>query len=174
MRRLAFALTLAAAALLGAASADAVVLKLEQLHAGDVGAPQTFKVASVTENVGAVSLRWNFGDGTPAVETTELSVTHTFEKVGHFTLIVTATDEASRTSDTQIFAAHYPLTTTPPSHSSSIVFDAAKNRVWNVNPDSGSVSVIDAQTLMRVREVPVGKQPHSLALAPDGSEVMIS
>lgn len=169
MRRLALALSLAAAAFSGATSAEAVVLELEQLHAGDVGAPQTFKVASITEAVGAVSLRWNFGDGTPALETTELSATHTYEKAGHYTLIVTATDDASRTSDTQIFAAHYPLTATPPTHSSSIIFDSARSRVWNVNPDNGSVSVIDAQTLMRIREMPVGKQPRALALAPDGS-----
>ncbi|HEX2876325.1 MAG TPA: PKD domain-containing protein [Polyangiaceae bacterium] len=169
MRRLALALSLAAAAFSGAPAARAVVLKLEQLHAGDVGAPQTFKVASITEAVGAVSLRWNFGDGTPSLETTELLATHTYEKAGHFTLIVTATDDASRTSDTQIFAAHYPLTATPPTHSSSIIFDAARGRVWNVNPDSGSVSVMDAQTLRRIREAPVGKQPRALALAPDGS-----
>jgi YVTN family beta-propeller protein len=169
MKRRLIAAPLAAAAFLCTGAAWALTLHLQPLTEGNVGVPQTFHVKSIEEAVGAVSYRWNFGDGTPAETTTELTATHTYQSHGHFTVIVTASDDATRTSDTLTFAAHYPLTATPPTHSSTIIFDAARHRVWNVNPDSGSVSIIDSDALTRVREVPVGKQPRSLALAPDGS-----
>ena len=68
-----------------------------------------------------------------------------------------------------IQTASYPLTAKPPHNSSSIILDPEHHRVWNVNPDSDSVSVIDENTLTRVREAPVGREPHSLAQAPDGT-----
>ena len=163
------AATLAAAAFLGTGGAWALTLHLQPLTEGSVGVPQTFHVKSIEEAVGAVSYRWNFGDGTPAETTIELTATHTYQDHGHFTVIVTASDDATRTSDTLTFAAHYPLTATPPTHSSTIISDEARHRVWNVNPDSGSVSIIDSEGMARVREVPVGNHPRSLALAPDGS-----
>ncbi len=169
MKRRSAGVCLALAAFLGSGTATAIKLTLEPLSAGNVGVPQTFKVKSIEQAVGAVSLRWNFGDGTPPEVTGELSATHTYQTPGHHTLIVTASDDATKTSDTLIFAAHYPLTSTPPSHSGTIVFDRARQRVWNVNPDSGSVTVIDSQALLRLREIPVGKAPGSLALSPDGS-----
>lgn len=169
MRRGLAALTLAAGALLGTSSAWALKLTLEPRSEGNVGEAQAFHVAAVEEAVGAVSFRWNFGDGTPPEVTSELTVAHTYQTPGHYTVVVTASDDAARTSDTLIFAAHYPLTTTPPSHSATIVFDAARKRVWNVNPDSDSVSEIDTEAMVRVREIAVGKQPQSLALAPDGT-----
>ncbi len=169
MKRRIAAFAVAAAAFLGTSSAWALKLTLEPLNEGGIGVPQTFKINSVEEAVGAVSFRWNFGDGTPAETSAELAVTHTFTTPGHYTVIVNASDDAARTSDTLIFAAHYPLTAVPPTRSGTITFDAQRNRVWNVNPDSDSVSVVDAQGLTRIREIPVGKQPGSLAVAPDGT-----
>lgn len=163
------ALTVAAAAFLGTSSAWALEITLEPRPEGNVGQPQTFHVAAVEGAVGAVSFRWSFGDGTPAEVSSELTVPHTYQAPGHYTVVVTASDDAARTSATLIFAAHFPLTATPPSHSATIIFDAARKRVWNVNPDANSVSEIDAEAMQRVREIPVGKQPQSLALAPDGT-----
>jgi MYXO-CTERM domain-containing protein len=169
MRRRLAAATLAAAALLGTSSAWALKVALEPLSEGNVGVPQTFHIAAVEEAVGAVSYRWNFGDGTPTETLTELTATHTFQTPQHYAVFVTARDDTGGAGDSLIFAAHVPLTTTRPSHSATIVFDQARQRLWNVNPDSDSVSEIDPEGLLRVREVPVGKQPHSLALAPDGT-----
>ena len=35
-----------------------------------------------------------------------------------------------------------PLTPQPPSNASSVVFDSSHNRLWSVNQDNGSVSVV--------------------------------
>jgi YVTN family beta-propeller protein len=60
--------------------------------------------------------------------------------------------------------------------SSSIVYQkqATGGRVWVVNPDNDSVSVLDAGTLALVAEVPVGSNPRTLALAPDGRKVWVT
>jgi len=169
MRRRIAAIAVAAAGFLGTSSAWSLTLTLEPHPEGGVGEPQTFKVQSVAETVGAVSFRWNFGDGTTPEVSTEPSVTHTFATPGHYTVIVNGSDDAARTSETLIFAAHYPLTAVAPTRSGTIAFDPPRNRVWNVNPDSGSVSVLDAAALTRLHEIPVGAQPSSLAVAPDGT-----
>lgn len=158
----------AAAAFLGTSSAWALTLTLDPLKEGAVGQPQTFKV-NVADAVGAVSFRWSFGDGTPSQTSTESSVTHAFAATGQWNVLVNGSDDVGRTSDNLIFAAHFPLTAIAPTRSGTIAFDEKRNRVWNVNPDSGSVSVVDAQALTRLHEIPVGKDPSSLAVAPDGT-----
>ncbi len=161
------ALAVAAAGLLGVSPAWSLTATLD-LKQGAIGVPQTFKV-SVPDAVGAVSFRWNFGDGSDALISTEASATHTYAAVGQFNVFVNVSDDVERTSAQEIFNAHYPLTPIAPTRSGTIVFDEKRNRIWNVNPDSGSVSVVDAQALTRIREVPVGQQPGSLAVAPDGT-----
>jgi YVTN family beta-propeller protein len=47
------------------------------------------------------------------------------------------------------------------------VFDATTNRLWNVNQDHDSVSVVDATSLTRIAEHAVGSAPRMLARAPD-------
>lgn len=46
--------------------------------------------------------------------------------------------------------------------------------IWVVNPDSGSVSLLDAITLLHRAEIPVGSEPWSLAVAPDGGSVYVA
>ena len=57
-----------------------------------------------------------------------------------------------------------------PVASSSIIYEkrAAGGRVWVANQDNDSVSVIDAGTLDRLAEIPVGRNPRTLALDHDG------
>jgi YVTN family beta-propeller protein len=160
---------LALAGLLGSIPAWALKITMDPVGPGPVGTPQTFRVAAVDEAIGDVTFRWNFGDGTVTDLASDLVATHTYQAAGHYTVIVLAMDAAARTSTTLVHTAHYPLTAQPPTHSSSIVFDAERHQVWNVNPDNDTVSVIDASALARVREVPVGKEPHSLALGPEGT-----
>ena len=167
MKRRIAAVALAAAGFLGASPAWSLTATLD-LKDGAIGVPQTFKV-NVTDAVGAVSFRWTFGDETDAVMSTDPSATHTYATIGHFNVLVNVSDDVARTSAHEVFNAHYPLTAIPPTRSGTIAFDEKRNWVWNVNPDSGSVSVIDAQALTRLREIPVGKQPSSLAVAPDGT-----
>jgi len=117
--------------------------------------------------------KWNFGDGTPETAfSSSASISHTFANPGRYTVVVTATDDTGTTVTTTFSqAVHAPLTTKKPAVSSSIVFEdraIGNDRVWLVNPDTDSVTVLDAVTRAKLAETSVGLAPRSLALAPDG------
>jgi DNA-binding beta-propeller fold protein YncE len=63
--------------------------------------------------------------------------------------------------------------TTAPTVSTQILFDPARNKVWTVNPDSDTVSRLDAGSLSKDLEIAVGVKPSSLALKPDGSALWV-
>ncbi len=157
------------AGLLASSPAFALTITMEPAKPVPIGQAQTFRIAKVEGAVGNVLFRWNFGEGAPTTPLPDRSATHTYQTAGHKTVFVIGEDDAGMTSASFTQVVHYPLTSIPPRNSSSIFVDAAHHRVWNVNPDSDSVSVIDGGTLKRMREIPVGDEPHSLAQAPDGT-----
>jgi YVTN family beta-propeller protein len=159
---------------LAASPAAALKITMEPAAPVQIGAAQTFRVAKVEEAVGDVTFRWNFGDGTTVDFAPDMQAIHAYKDAGHYTVIVLASDADTRTSASFVQTAHYPLTPRAPSHSGSIFVDTERHQVWNVNPDNDSVSVIDADGLTRIREVGVGDEPHSLALAPDGTVWVVS
>jgi len=123
---------------------------------------------SASVNGSPASYFWNFGDGT-TFTTSEGSVSHAYAQPGHFQIIVRATRGFE--SDTVAFTqtVHWPLTSNRPTSSSPIIIDQTLNRVWNVNPDSNTVTAIDAVSLVKQFEKPTGTNPRNLAQAPDGN-----
>jgi DNA-binding beta-propeller fold protein YncE len=161
---------LGAAWLLGATPLFALEIPAQQALPVAIGQAHTFHVEGVKDAQGDVTYRWNFGDGTIVGPGAAAEVEHTYQSAGHYTVIVIATDSAeNRTSTTWIQTAHGPLTERAPSSSSSVVFDGARNRIWTVNQDSGSVSAYDAAELTRSAEYAVGAAPRTLAQAGDGT-----
>jgi YVTN family beta-propeller protein len=63
-----------------------------------------------------------------------------------------------------------------PIQSSPIVLNAADRFLWVVNPDNDSVSVLDVggDVNTKVREIPVGDEPQSVALNADNSKVYVA
>lgn len=57
---------------------------------------------------------------------------------------------------------------------SPIAVSPTDGAVWTVNPDSGSVSVIDPQAQTKITEVVTGEEPWSLTIAPDGKYVYVA
>lgn len=136
-----------------------------------VGASLTF-TATATGGLNP-RFKWNFGDG--SAETawqSGTSITHAYAAPGRYIVTLTATDDSGRiVTRSYRQAVHAPLTAALPRHSTSILHEAAPaggRRLWCVNPDNDSVSVFDAVTRVRLAEIPVGRQPRTLALAPDG------
>ena len=61
--------------------------------------------------------------------------------------------------------AGQPIAIRQPQASSPIAFDHQPvPRVWVVNPDQDSVSVLDATTQAVIKEIPVGTAPRTLAI----------
>lgn len=130
---------------------------------------------AVSSNGGAgVRYRWNFGDGSPETNySSTATARHVFGAPGLYSITVTAIDAAGNvTSSSFIQAIYAPVySTLRPVHSSNVVLERPANgspRVWLVNQDNDSVSVFDAETLIRLAEVPVGSAPRTVGVAPDG------
>ncbi|MEM8861061.1 MAG: hypothetical protein AAGD96_22280, partial [Chloroflexota bacterium] len=63
----------------------------------------------------------------------------------------------------------------PPSQTSGVIdYDPLTDSVWVVNPDSGSVSVIDAISNQLITEIEVGTEPWSLTIAPSLDAVYVA
>lgn len=133
------------------------------------GSQTTFTVS--VQNGGGVQYSWNFDDGTPQTPfSSSASIAHTFAKPGIYYVSVTASREGSVSqTETVVQTVHRPLTSAKPTASSSIVYEArGGGRVWVVNADNDSVSVINATSNARIKEITVGSKPRALAIAPNG------
>ncbi|HLP42118.1 MAG TPA: hypothetical protein VK465_11465, partial [Fibrobacteria bacterium] len=95
---------------------------------------------------------------------------HIFRSPGQYTFFarVRYAGEPSESFDAllTVLARRTPLS---PVHSSNILWDASNRRLWTANADNHSVTVIDGATWERIREIPVGRDPRTLARGPDGS-----
>jgi cytochrome c peroxidase len=70
------------------------------------------------------------------------------------------------TSCSAVQIVHRPLLPERPARSSTVALDGDK--VWAVSPDAGTVTAVDISSGKKLVEVPVGKNPRTVARAPDG------
>ncbi len=134
-----------------------------------VGDRYTFSV-KVADAVGEPKYRWMIGDEVVTdFELARPSIDYVFSKPGHYTVAVAVRDDSSTTSsDPFTHLVHYPVTEKRPNTSTTIVYDAPRNRIYNVNQDNDTISSIDPMALTKVGELAVYQDPEALALAPDG------
>ena len=138
--------------------------------AKEANTPVTY---AATANGGIdVVYKWDFGDGTPETAyAASNSVIHTFTQPGIYFVTLTVND-AFGVPDIQTFVQtiHLPLTANKPAGSSTIAYETrtGNDRVWVVNQDNDSVTVIDAVTHAKLAEIAVGAAPRAVAIAPDG------
>lgn len=116
--------------------------------------------------------KWLFGDGTPETAySSSPAIAHSFSQPGRYVATLTATDDTGAVKTIQfVQMIHAPLSAQRPSVSSSILYETrdGNDRVWNVNPDNNTVSVIDTVTKSKLREIAVGNRPSAIALGPNG------
>ena len=116
------------------------------------------------------TVRWDYGDNSPISDAALLaSQSHTYQAVGRYSIRATVSSKLGVTACTTRATVYAPPTSVRPQNSSTILLDASGTQVWSVNPDNNSVSIINAVTLTGMGEVAVGRQPRTLAQAPDGS-----
>ena len=132
-------------------------------------------VALTITGTGGTNTRytWSFGDGTPdSAWSTSGSVSHVFPAPGRYLVTVTAQDDTGRAVTSSFWQViHAPLTAGRPAASSALAYvprTGGTARVWVVNPDADTVTVLDAVTGARVSEIAVPAGPRCVALAPDG------
>ncbi len=135
------------------------------------GASVSFN-ATASGGAGALQYRWDFGDGSERTRWSSVaSVTHAFADEGHYTVKVQVRDGSGRYAKTRTVVITAidtsQLAATKPAFSSQMHVDESGRRVWVANPDSNTVTAINADTLAKVAEFPVCKDPRSVGL--DGS-----
>jgi DNA-binding beta-propeller fold protein YncE len=151
------------------ASTPALALQIQVTHAGPsvVGEAHGFQ-AVVTEAMGDVTYEWKFGESENFVPGGP-ETSHTFATPGHYSIDVLATDASGAVASAFFqHLVHYPLTERRPTSSSSIVYDAARKRVYSLNQDNDSVTSIDSDTMSKVGELELYDKPESLAITPEG------
>jgi hypothetical protein len=131
--------------------------------------------ATAIGGTGGLSYQWDFDDGTvTAYDPSFATITHTYAAGVHVNVRVNVEDILGNTTFAfQTLTVHNPVTLVQPTNSSTIVLDAANSRVWCVNPDQDSVSAVDTSGVF-LFEVPVGKNPRTLAQAADKTIWVVS
>ena len=156
------------AALLLASPALALNVTLTAARPAPVASEVTLDVA-ISGAAGDVTVTWTFGDGTtlgPAQNATQAR--HAWASAGHYPVIVSVRDQVTTRGASFLQTIHEPLTAGAPAQSTTIVYDAAPKRIYSVNPDNDSVTIVDATGLVKLGEVATFDHPRSLALAPNG------
>ncbi|RYZ01928.1 MAG: DUF1929 domain-containing protein [Myxococcales bacterium] len=116
---------------------------------------------------------WDFGDGSaPSEPSTTPEATHTYGAPGLYLVTLTVRLADGRTViKTFVQAVRGEVTPGASRSSSALAVEArsgAPERIWVVNPDADTVSVLDSAALTRLKELAVGASPRSVAVAPNG------
>ncbi|WP_259372044.1 LamG-like jellyroll fold domain-containing protein [Caldimonas mangrovi] len=116
---------------------------------------------------GSAQYSWNFGNGTRTSFTSQPNATYSYTAPGHYTATLTVRNanglESYYTFPVTVIR---PVTANAPTHTTNISGDGSN--VYSLNPDSGTVTALDAQSLAKRWEVHVGREPRTLAVGPDG------
>ena len=119
-------------------------------------------------NPAGVEVAWEYGDDTPLTDySPSLTSGHVYGQAGFYNVFARFKGQDIPAA-TNIIVVRRP-TAAAPTHSSTILFDAPRRRVWVVNPDNHSVSAVDAVTRQLLFEAAAGRNPRTLALGPDGN-----
>jgi DNA-binding beta-propeller fold protein YncE len=128
------------------------------------------RLRAVAAGRGELRYTWDFGDDSdPVGPTADAEVSHVYIEPGHYVVRVTVENDRESAAASCTQTIYSPPTPRAPSVSTTIAYDPARERLWVVNTDSGSVGCVDARTNRMLFERAVGGAPRTLALAPDGS-----
>ncbi len=145
------------------------------LNPAPTGADVTFTASASDADLDPLTYSFDFGDGTPQTPySPSISALHNYGAPGRYTVTGFVTDGTTIVSSTIVQIVHLALPPGEATASAQIVYDAARSKVWNVNPDSNTVTRIDSAGLTKDFEIPVGVEPRSLALGPGSSEIWVT
>src|SRR5690606_33859469 len=132
------------------------------------GTMATFS-AEVTDTAGTASLRWDFGDGTVTEFSPDAtSAEHVYAGPGHYSITVVAQDDGGFASASFVHTVYTAPDEASAQRSSPLLLDAERGLAVTANTDSGTITLVDVDTLEKVDELEVFDDPVALAFAPDG------
>ena len=128
----------------------------------------TIVEVDIDNSIGPIlTYSWDFGDGsTPTPPSANSSASHAYTAPGRYPVILTVTNAFVDSTCSFVQIVHQLLSAVAPVHSSPII--SAGGWVYNVNPDNDTVTAIDASSLAKLWEIPVGAKPQTLATVANG------
>ena len=140
-----------------------------------LGTGANFSVATAN---GAAPLQysWNFGNGVTTVFSSTSSAAHTYSAPGHYSVRATVRDStgATATSQLEIQVVFVAPTASAPASSGPLGLLPSMNRLYAVNPDADTVTVIDTGNNTKIGEIAVGKHPRALAVRTADNTVWVA
>lgn len=128
-------------------------------------------VTAAATGTGTLEYRFNF-DGNWSAWGTTASASHTFGAAGRPRVLAQVRDGAGNvvTNSLTLLVINPPAPGSRPTQSSTMVVgdDAGNRRVWSVNPDANTVTVMDAVSGAKIAEHAVGSNPRSIARDANG------
>ncbi len=145
----------------------------EEVWLGQVAAFSSAQSVDPDEGPQPLSFLWEFGDGTAS---TAANPAHVYAEPRAYRVTLTASDGADARQDSIVVHALAPPTALPPAKSSLLALSPSGTELWVANPDSDSVSVlaVTANSLIKLAEFSVGKNPRTVAFSPDGTRVYVA
>jgi YVTN family beta-propeller protein len=129
---------------------------------------------SASATGGGLQYSWDFGDGTAATAfSTSPAISRVWPNPGVYTVTLKVRNSHGDISTRRFYQAVQPSgnSATPAAATSPIAVQArpgSSDRLWVVNPDNDSVSVIDLASNTRLAEIPLSAQPVSITLGSNG------
>ena len=132
------------------------------------GGAASYSVSATSSS--AVQYAWSYGDGSAQSAWSASGATsHQYAKAGRYQITVQARDANGGLESLQFTQVVYaPTTARSPLSSQDLVLDEARNRAWVANSDNDTVTLLNFSQQTKTREIAVGHQPSSVALAANG------
>jgi hypothetical protein len=131
---------------------------------------QPITVSAAATGMGTLDYRFNF-DGTWGAWSTSTTGNHTYLTTGRPRVLVQVRDAAGNivTNSLRLLVITAPVGPRPTQSSTlAIGDDSGTRRVWSVNPDANTVTVVNAVTGAKVAEHAVGVSPRGIARDANG------
>ena len=133
------------------------------------GGAVSFAAAATDPQGDGVSFRFDFGDGSAKTAWGAGEAEHAFAAPGHYRATVQARDpQGAIATRSRVVTVAVPPAGATPRSSAALLCDSAARRIWTVNPDHGTVAVLDADSAALLFEVPVCDHPRAVARAAAG------
>jgi len=145
----------------------------EEVWLGQVAAFSSAQTVDPDEGPQPLSFLWEFGDGATS---TAANPTHFYAEAKAYRVVLTASDGADARQDSVVVHVLAPPTAVSPTRSSLLALNPAGAELWVANPDSDSVSVlaVSGNSLVKLAEIAVARNPRTLAFSPDGTRVYVA
>jgi len=134
----------------------------------------SFTASATDPEGGLLQYSWQFGDGTaPTAFGSSNVAQHVYANPGNYVILVQVKDDKGDTTSQNL-----PLIVSQPGvdfttagqdgltrlRSTPIAVDSVNRRVWVVNPDTDTVTLLNPDALTKTREIVVGRRPLGLAV----------